>query len=83
MYPSTRDNAYVNNESYKLYKRRFCKCLTLLAQQAQVSTTTLWRETKKLHLLPYKIGQVQTVEEGDYKRHLFHLVFVDCTSQSS
>jgi hypothetical protein len=42
--------------------------MSLLAQQAQVSTTTVWRETKKLPLLPCKIGQVQTVEEGDYKR---------------
>jgi hypothetical protein len=41
------------------------KSLARLAQKAQVSKTTAWRETKNLHLRPYKITQVQVIEEGD------------------
>jgi hypothetical protein len=44
------------------------KSLARSAQQAQVSKTTAWRETKNLHLRPYKITQVQVIEEGDYGR---------------
>jgi hypothetical protein len=44
------------------------KSLARLAQQAQVSKTTAWRATINLHLRPYKITQVQVIEEGDYGR---------------
>jgi hypothetical protein len=44
------------------------KSLARLAQQAQVSKTTAGRATKNLHLWPYKITQVQVIEEGDYGR---------------
>jgi hypothetical protein len=45
-----------------------CKSLARLAQQMQVSKTTAWRATKNLHIHPYKITQVQVIEEGDYGR---------------
>jgi DNA-binding MurR/RpiR family transcriptional regulator len=44
------------------------KSLARLAQQAQVSKITACRATKNLHLLPYKITQVQVSEECDYRR---------------
>jgi hypothetical protein len=44
------------------------KSLAQLAKQAQVSKTTAWRATKNLHLRPYKITQVQVIEEGDYRK---------------
>jgi hypothetical protein len=44
------------------------KSLAQLAQQAQVSKTTAWRATKNLHLRPYKITQVQVIEECDCGR---------------
>jgi hypothetical protein len=44
------------------------KSLAQLAQQAQVLKTTAWRATKNLHLRPYKITQVQVIEECDYGR---------------
>jgi hypothetical protein len=48
------------------------KCLTCVAQQAQVLTTTAWRMTRKLCMQPYKIRQVQEIEDGVYKRiHCF------------
>jgi hypothetical protein len=43
------------------------KSLARLAQQAQVSKTTAWRATKNSHLRPYKITQVQVIEEDDYR----------------
>jgi hypothetical protein len=48
-----------------------CKSLTQLIQQAEVSMTTVWRVTIKLHLLPYKVRQVQVNEEGDYQRQTY------------
>jgi hypothetical protein len=44
------------------------KSLARLVQQAQVSKTTAWRTTKNLHIWPYKITQVQVIEECDYGR---------------
>jgi hypothetical protein len=44
------------------------KYLARLVQQAQVSKTTTWRATKSVHLRPYKITQVQVIEEGDSGR---------------
>lgn len=41
-------------------------CKSQLAQQAQFSVTTAWRAIKK-HLLPYKIRQIQAIEEHDYE----------------
>jgi hypothetical protein len=46
------------------------KSLARLAEQAQVLKTTAWRATKNLHLQPYKITQVQVIEEGDYGRRM-------------
>jgi hypothetical protein len=42
-----------------------CKCLKQLAKQAPVSTTVALRATKKLHLVPFEIRQLQAVEEDD------------------
>jgi hypothetical protein len=46
------------------------KSLARLAQQAQVFKTATWRTTKNLHLRPYKITQVQVIEDGDYGRRM-------------
>jgi hypothetical protein len=46
------------------------KSLIQLVQEAQVSTTTAWRVAKKLCLLPYKIRQVEAIEEGVYERRM-------------
>jgi transposase len=68
----TRQNAVLTDETLDEIGARLehspRKSLTRLAQQAQVSKTTVWRATKNLHLRPYKITQVQVIEEGDYGR---------------
>jgi hypothetical protein len=68
----TRQNAVLTEETLDEIGARLehspRKSLARLAQQAQVSKTTAWRATKNLHLLPYKIAQVQVIEEGDYGR---------------
>jgi inhibitor of nuclear factor kappa-B kinase subunit alpha len=46
------------------------KSLARLAQEVKVSTTTAWKATKILHLLPYKITQDQAIEEGDCQRRI-------------
>jgi hypothetical protein len=46
------------------------KSLARLAQQAQVLKTTAWKAIKNLHLWPYKITQVQVIEESDYGRRM-------------
>jgi hypothetical protein len=59
----TRQNAVLTKETLDENEARLehspRKSLARLAQQAQVSKTTAWRATKKLHLRPYKITQVQ------------------------
>jgi hypothetical protein len=51
------------------------KCLTCVAQQAQVLTTTAWRMTRKC-IWPYKIRQVQEIENGVYERtHFCNWIF--------
>jgi hypothetical protein len=68
----TRQNAELTEETLDKIGARLehspRKSLAWLAQQAQVSKTTAWRATKNLHLRPYKITQVQVIEEGDYGR---------------
>jgi hypothetical protein len=68
----TRQNAVLTEETHDEIGARLehspRKSLVRLAQQAQVSKTTAWRATKNLHLRPYKITQVQGIEEGDYGR---------------
>jgi hypothetical protein len=44
------------------------KSLARLTKQAQVLKTTAWRATTNLRLRPYKITQVQVIEECDYGR---------------
>jgi hypothetical protein len=44
------------------------KSLARLNQQTQVLKTTVWKATENLHLWPYKITQVQVIEECDYGR---------------
>lgn len=46
------------------------KSLIQLVQEAQISTTTAWSVAKNLCLLPYKIRQVEAVEEGVYERRM-------------
>jgi hypothetical protein len=68
----TRQNAVLTEEMLDETGARLehspCKFLARLAQQAQVSKTTAWRATKNSHLRPYKITQVQVIEECDYGR---------------
>jgi hypothetical protein len=68
----TRQNAVLTEETLDEIGARLehspHKSLAQFAQQAQVSKTTAWRATKNLHLWPYKITQVQVIEEGDYGR---------------
>jgi hypothetical protein len=55
----TRQNAVLTEETLDKIGARLehspRKSLARLAQQAQVSKTTAWRETKNFHLRPYKI----------------------------
>jgi hypothetical protein len=39
----------------------------MISSTVQVSLTTAWRATKKLHLLPCKIRQFHAIEEGYYR----------------
>jgi hypothetical protein len=68
----TRQNAVLTEEMLDEIGARLeqspRKSLARKAQQAQISKTTAWRETKNLHLRPYKITQVQVIEECDYGR---------------
>jgi hypothetical protein len=68
----TRQNAVLNEEMLDEIGARLehspHKSLARSAQQAQVSKTTAWRAIKNLHLQPYKITQVQVIEECDYRR---------------
>jgi hypothetical protein len=68
----TRQNAVLTEETLDeigaALERSPSKSLARLAQQAQVSKTTDWRETKNVHLWQYKITQVQVIEECDYGR---------------
>jgi hypothetical protein len=74
----TRQNAVLTEETLDEIGARLehspRKSLARLAQQAQVSKTTAWRATKNLHLQPYKVTQVQGIEEYDYGRrtHFFY-----------
>jgi hypothetical protein len=68
----TRQNAVLTEEMLEETGARLehspRKSLARLGQQAQVSKTTARRAAKNLHLRPYKITQVQVIEEGDYGR---------------
>jgi hypothetical protein len=61
----TRQNAVLTEEMLDKIGARLeyspRKSLARLAQQAQVSKTTVWRATKNLHLWLYKITQVQVI----------------------
>jgi hypothetical protein len=65
-------NAVLSKEKLKETGARLehspCKSLTQFAQQAQISTTRAWSMNKKLHLLLYKIRQVQVTADGNCKR---------------
>jgi hypothetical protein len=52
------------------------------AQQVPVSTTIALRTTKKLQLLPFKIRQLQAIEEGDRRETHFYnrFLWVVCDS---
>jgi hypothetical protein len=71
----TKQNAVLPEEILDKTEARLehspCKSLARLAQQAQVSKTTTWRATKNLHLRPYKMTQVQVIEEDNYERTHF------------
>jgi hypothetical protein len=73
----TRQNAVLTKETPDEIGARLehspRKSLARLAQQAQVSKTTALGATKNLHLRPYKIAQVQVIEEGDYRRRTHFL----------
>jgi hypothetical protein len=61
----TRQNAVLTKEKDETGARlEYVPCKST----AQVSMTTVWRVTIKLHFLPYKIRQVQVTEESDYER---------------
>jgi hypothetical protein len=68
----TRQNAVLTEETLDEIGARLKysprKSLARLAQHVQVSKTTAWRATKNLHVRPYKITQVQVIEECDYGR---------------
>jgi hypothetical protein len=70
----TRQNTVLTEETLDeigaLIRTFASQILARLAQQAQVLKTTAWRETKNLHLWPYKITQVQVTEGGDYGRRM-------------
>jgi hypothetical protein len=74
-------DTYVKNKPYKSCKRSFCHKYPSVRVPAQFSMTTAWIATKKLYLLPYKIKQIQVIEEGNYKRTHFYnrFFFVDST----
>jgi recombinational DNA repair ATPase RecF len=44
-----------------------CESLVHLAHQVQVFITTVWKATKTSNLQPYKVRQVQVIEQGDYR----------------
>jgi hypothetical protein len=73
----TRQNAVLTEEMLDEIGARLehspCKSLAWLSQQAWVLKTKGWRATKNLHLRPYKITQVQVIEECYYGReeHIF------------
>jgi hypothetical protein len=73
----TRQNAVLTEETLDeiraILEHSPRKSPARLSQQAQVSKTTAWRATKNLHLRPYKIKQVQVIEECDYRRRTHFL----------
>jgi hypothetical protein len=48
--------------------------MTPLTQWTRVSVAAAWRMTKKLCPLPFKIRQVQVIEEGDCYERMTHFL---------